>query len=375
MTTQTAPLAISKSVSKIDVLVEHQADKSISIIMPTYEAGRPVKQNAIRFRNLLAEVIEELVRSGESQTQAEARVQPLVEIADDTYFWQHQKPGLAIYLADGNVIAVGLHESPAEAAIVGKHFYLTPVALDAADKKSCLVLSLSWEEAKLFSASRSEVIVEETDVFPIALRDVILPPDPEVQLQFRTQGAGDTGSAVFHGQGQGEDTIESDRKRFLSEVGKRLNGVLDQQRQPLILVATDEVAGEFLAATKLEPVGTIQASPDGLEAKDFTERVLESVNRISVSAASESMGEQLGNALAAKRASRELSEVLDAAAIGRVQILLVNSRLVKEAAAIEVATRQRANLAVIRTLQTRGELLAETSDVLGSDLVAAIYRY
>lgn len=251
--------ATSQAASKIAELVDQQGEKSISIIMPTYQEGRQVKQNAIRFKNLLSQVVQELEAQGEYETQAEIRVKLLSDLTLDDHFWQHQSAGVAIVMAHGQVTAIGLHDTPAEHATVSEYFYLTPVALDAAGKKSYRVLALTWEEAKLYAATRSEVEPENNAQFPVALRDVVLAPDAEEQLQCRTQGHSD-GGTMFHGQGEGEQMIQSDRRRFLSEVGKRLNSLHEQPPLPLILVGTDEVLGEFKSVTKVGASHTVTAS-------------------------------------------------------------------------------------------------------------------
>lgn len=78
--------ATSHAASKIDELVDQQGEKSISIVMPTYEAGRQVKQNAIRFKNLLSQVVQEPVAQGDSEAEAEYRIQPLFDLTSDDNF-------------------------------------------------------------------------------------------------------------------------------------------------------------------------------------------------------------------------------------------------------------------------------------------------
>ncbi len=366
--------ATSHAASKIAELVEQQGEKSISIIMPTYKEGRQVKQNAIRFKNLLSRVVRELEVQGESETQAETRVQLLFDLTLDDHFWQHQSAGVAIFMAHGQVTAVELHDAPAEHATVSEHFYLTPVALDAAGKKNYRVLALTWEEAKLYTATRSEVEPEKNAQFPVALSDVVLPPDAEEQLQVRTQSHSD-GGTMFHGQGEGEQMIQSDRRRFLSEVGKRMNSLHEQPPLSLILVGTDEVLGEFKSVTKVKASQTVAASPDGLSSQELTNRILSVVNGKDSADAHQQLTERLGTALADHRASRDLVEIVEVATTGRIQTLLVNTRLATEGQQPEVDVCQLVNSAVIRTIQNGGEIVAVTDDVLDTDLIAAIYRY
>ncbi len=361
----------------IDELVDFVGENSISMIMPTYRAGRQVKQNAIRFKNLLSTVVVKLVEQGESEHAANHRLRSLFNLAREDEFWQHQSSGLAVYLTDdGRITAIALCEEPPELAIVSTHFYLVPVVLEAAGNKDYRVLTLSWEEARLYSANRSHVRAVENRQFPVVLRDVILPPDTEDQLQFRTQGQGNgLRSTMFHGQGKGEGMIESDRKRFLAEVGRRLNNLLEQPPLSLILVGTAEVQGEFLSESNFEPLYRILTSPDGLNEQELFQRVLSVVNEDDSTQASERLVEQLGTALAAGRGSRDLEKIVEAAAEGRVQTLLVSRKLKTDGQELGEKECPPANLAVIRTLQTDGNIIAVSSDVLDTADVAAIYRF
>ncbi len=99
-------------------LVQQTQENSVSIVLPTYQASRDVEQNAIRFKNLLRNTQQELIRKGVSQREAERQLTPLSVLQRDDHFWQHQSAGLAVYLADGVQTVVKLHWSPDEFTMV-----------------------------------------------------------------------------------------------------------------------------------------------------------------------------------------------------------------------------------------------------------------
>jgi len=90
------------------------------------------------------------------------------------------------------------------------------------------------------------------------------------------------------------------------------------------------------------------------KSQELTDRVLSVVNGDDSADAHQQLGEQLGTALAYNRGSRDLDEVVEAATTGRIQTLLINARLVKEAPEPADNVCRRVNLAVIRTLQYGG---------------------
>ena len=370
------------SSSELTELIDHAQANSLSLLMPTLRTSREVGQNAIRFKNLLKKAVQQLVKSGSSERDAEQRLASLFAKQHDDRFWQHQACGLAVYFAEGVEVTIGLHHSPEERVVVGEHFYITPLAVEVSTYQELTVLALSWDEARLYEASRNAFEAVDTDLFPVALRDVVLPPDGEDQLQFRTQqGAGGDG-AMFHGQGQGEAILQADRRQFLIEVARRMESLYGTGYRSLMLVATNEVAGHLTATTDLKPRHLINASPDGLKLQQLREKVIQELDSLE---GKQEWGEQLGSALAQGKATTDLSEILTAATLGRVAQLFVKPRELVWGTWDEERMRadvkdsadkiELVNLAIIKTLQAAGEIIATDEGVLANTPMAAMFRY
>ena len=127
--------------------------------------------------------------------------------------------------------------------------------------------------------------------------------------------------------------------------------------------------------SKVEPEHTVTGSPAGLDSHELAQRVLAAVNSEAAGTDNAQLGEQLGTALAAGQASRELKQIIKAASTGRVQTLLINPKLIEETPADASNRRMEINLAVIHTLRNGGEVSPCADAVLGTDEAAAIYRY
>lgn len=362
----------------LEELIDHSQSGSISIVMPTHEAGPQVQQNAIRFKNLVSRAAQELADSGEKHSAIEGRLGPLREMQRNDTFWRHRTGGLAIYFSDesdAGLITIDLHQSPSEFTFISEQFFLATSVLDAVSRQAYTVLALTWEGAKLYHASASSLEPVDNKQFPVLLRDIVLPPDPEEHLQFRTQSTG-SGGTMFHGQGQGEAVIESDRHRFLSEVGKRLQSLTGEQSPPLVVVGTKDVLGEFTKATKVEARHQIEMSPDSVSCSQFEERILarlESIHREQ--AGGNAVIEQFETALAQQRGSRNVDQIFDAANTGRVDCLLIEQRVGYAPSQMPPVALAQINKALIRTLQTGGRVVKCSDSSLGSSAMAAIYRY
>lgn len=310
----------------IEELVNHQQPESISLIMPTYSAGRRVTQNAIRFKNLVREAVDKLMTYSDcSEREAERRLAPLIDRQHDDSFWQKQSAGLAMYFFEGGITSIPLSDSPERLVYLSDHFYIAPIAAQASTTKRHDVLTVTWETANLWEATQADLQPIDCEQFPVDFADIVLPPDREEQLQFHSQRGGDA-DVMYHGQGEGEKSIEADRRRFLSEVGKRVQDLLGTVHDQLIVIATSEVAGQ-LAATGLKPAITISASPAKLARHALHERIREALKYDNEREEQEQkqLKDKLGTALAQGKGSRDPLEIIQAAAAGRVSHLLVDT--------------------------------------------------
>ena len=378
------------SPTRLEDLANHNQSESISVVMPTQQSGRQVQQNAIRFKNLLNEVVARFVSMGTSEHAAEERIAALREYQRDNNFWQHQSEGLALYFCDGQVSTLHLQHAPEPMVTIADHYFITPVAADSSKSQPSSVLTVTWEEAKLYDSVQGRLEPHDCKQFPVGIRDVVLPPDAEEQLQVRTRGGGGNGmdAGMFHGQGEGEQMIESDRKRFLAEVGRRLEDVFNRSLDNLIIIGTDEVIGHLKATTELSKAKTLTASPASMDQNQLSKRVEEFVSGEPDVGCADRI-EHLGNAIAHGKGSKDLTEIIRAALEGRVSDLFINPHQriwgcwnadTQTASIVEEQSNngtsvELVNLAVVLSLRTGAQVVASIDSQLGQEPAAAIFRY
>ncbi len=361
--------------SHLEELTRHSQANSISIIMPTHTSGSQVQQNAIRFKNLVTQAAERLVARGQSPVEIEKRLQPLRELQRNDDFWQHRTSGLALYFSEGQPTTIDLYQRAEEFVFVGERYFLPTSVLEAVSRQPHWALALTWKEARLYEANQTSLLPVDNEYFPVSLRDVVLPPDAEEQLQFRTQSTG-SGGTMFHGQGAGEEMLESDRHRFLSEIGKRLLGVTHEQSLPLVVIGTEELQGEFAKATKVVANYAITLSPDSLSDAEFQERILGQINdEHNAKNNGDALIDQLEVALTQNRASRNIDQILEAAGCGRIDCLLIEQRVGFASDRLTESQLTQINAALIEALQTGSRVVKCTDGSLVSSPMAAIYRY
>ena len=343
------------------------AEPCVSILMRTHRTGQETQQGPIRLKNLLGEAAKKLKAAGHDDSILDR----IASKPNEHGFWQRQGDGLAIYLTPTDCRMFRLDRQVEESVCVGNAFLVQPLIGESNSGGSYFVLSLSWDEAKLFHANGETLELIETGTLPAKFDELVPPSDPDESLQntsHRSVGnSAGTSTAMFHGQGEGEDKIEADRDQYLSIVGGAVEAAIYNTGQPLVVVATSEVTGHFKATTKVEVTAKVDGSPSEWSDVEIREHAHQAIMPMLKSAHSE-FGERFATAVASSKASDNLDDVLKAAQNGRVDSLMVcHQRNLLE----------QTNQVVIETLRTGGSVFQCNPESMPGNkaTVAAIFRY
>jgi hypothetical protein len=85
------------SIDELKSLVENPEDPCVSLYMSMVKAGPEVRQNPIRFKNLIREAEARLDTMESRHTEAVDFLQPAKEL-DTAEFWENQDHGLVIFV-------------------------------------------------------------------------------------------------------------------------------------------------------------------------------------------------------------------------------------------------------------------------------------
>jgi hypothetical protein len=221
-------------------LINFQNDYCITVYLPTVRAGAEVRQGRIRLKNLVREAEDPLINGGMRTPQAHSLLEPLKKLNIDDQFWQHQKEGLAIFLAPGFLAFYHLPFRFEESLHLGTRFYLKPVLPLLTGDGLYYVLALSQNSVRLLQCTREGVKELELDNVPKSLAEALQYDDPEKQLQYHSnslEGTGQQSAAIFHGHGAGIDDSKDNILRYFRQVDRGLREVLREETSPLFLAA------------------------------------------------------------------------------------------------------------------------------------------
>lgn len=318
------------ALDQIKGLAEQTQSPSISIFLPTHRAGEDTQQDPIRFKTLLREAELRLLDKGMGPREVSALLQPAQALLDEAYFWQHQREGLAVFIAPDDFHYYHLPFRVEELLVIARSYYATPVLPLFTNNGHYYILAISQNEVRLFEGTRYSVgQIDLPDGTPESLDEALKSDDPEKQLQFHSgtsQGTSQGGvrSSMFHGQGPGDEEQEDRIEGYLNLVDAALKEIFREKQEPLILAGVDYLLPIYHKVSEYANIMKegITGSHEHLRPEELQEQawpIVEPYFRQEM----ETVVEQYRQLAATGKATDSIEEIVTAAFYGRVDKLLL----------------------------------------------------
>lgn len=369
-----------------------------SLVMPTVKAGREVRQNAIRFKNLLHEAIEQTERMGDPAEELRMTLSQCEPIIDDDDWWQHQDEGLALLVTSRGHDFIQLPNPPEEFVFTGTVPYIRPLVKAIQDDSRFHILAVSQNRVRLFRASKSTIEQLEPQDLPKDLRSALAIDEYQSSLQQHSSdpSIGKEGT-IFHGHGgSGMEVRKSDELRLYFQ---KLNHALENEQElkttPLIFAGVEYLFPMFRDTSNhpdlvAEP---LTGNPDDENPKSLRDRawgLLEKRFATSI----QRLLEKVDTSGVSETTCIEIEEIIKAAQQGAVETLLirddaqiwgtvdgtdgsVTSRLERiNDEDIARGAQDLLNLAAVKTVATGGTVYTLPSNEIGETQQAiAVLRF
>ncbi|MCJ7521249.1 MAG: hypothetical protein MUP21_03400 [Dehalococcoidia bacterium] len=318
------------ALDQIKGLAEQTQSPSISIFLPTHRAGEDTQQDPIRFKTLLREAELRLLDKGMGPREVSALLQPAQALLDEAYFWQHQREGLAVFIAPDDFHYYHLPFRVEELLVIARSYYATPVLPLFTNNGHYYILAISQNEVRLFEGTRYSVgQIDLPDGTPESLDEALKSDDPEKQLQFHSgtsQGTSQGGvrSSMFHGQGPGDEEQEDRIEGYLNLVDAALKEIFREKQEPLILAGVDYLLPIYHKVSEYANIMKegITGSHEHLRPEELQEQawpIVEPYFRQEM----ETVVGQYRQLAATGKATDSIEEIVTAAFYGRVDKLLL----------------------------------------------------
>ncbi|BDA70339.1 hypothetical protein RIVM261_066330 [Rivularia sp. IAM M-261] len=383
---------------EIKSLLEQPKQNSISIYMPTHPAGPEVRQDPIRFKNLIKEAEARLIEAGLEEQEANALLKKAHEL-DNAEFWEELgERGLAIFISNDTFRYYAVPLEFDELVVVTDRFHVKPLLRMLNANGRFYILTLSQKEVKFFEATRYSIEEVEVENMPKSLDEALNYDEDAKDGQFRiaTSKGGTANAAVqpgsFHGQGSpDQDKHQVDILQFFYLIDGALHDKLHEDTAPLVLAGVEYLLPLYRSASSYKHVleegitGNVKIeSPQELHAQAWT--IVEPYFHQSQQQVLERFHELYGSN--SGKASNNIKEIVSAAYYHRIDSLLVavgeqqwglfdpSSETVYLHPEEEAGDEDLLDLAAAHTLLNGGTVYAvEPQEVPYSTPVAAIFRY
>jgi len=381
------------TLDQIKGLAQQIQSPGISIFLPTHRAGQDTQQDPIRFKNLLREAELSLLDKGMGPREVSALLQPAQALLDEAYFWQHQRDGLAVFIASDDFHYYHLPFRVEELLIIARSYYVKPVLPLFTNNGHYYVLAISQDEVRLFEGTRYSVgQIDLPEGTPESLDEALKFDDPEKQLQFHTgtsQGGIRTG--MFHGQGPGDEEQKERIERYLNLVDAGLKEIFRETQAPLVLAGVEYLLPLYHKVSEYAHIMKegITGSPEHLRPEELQEQawtIVESYFRQEM----EKAVEQYQQLAVTAKATDNIEEIVAAAFYGRVDKLLlaIDAQIwgifdpdTGKVVHYQAGQSQEDDLALLdfaamQTLQKDGSVYALLQEDMPTDSpIAAVLRY
>ena len=203
---------LNENPDKLLEVLKRRGGIRVSILLPITKETGELRQNASRLKNLYKEALDKLLENGLSQENAEAFLQPVRPLLNDSKSLYRPAESL-VFLIDGqSASVVDIHDKSDSLVSVGNRFIIKPLLPLVQNDSAFTVVCLSLGRVRVYAGTRMAIREIEVPDMPTSLKDAIKFDDPEKSLQHhtaKTEAAsgrpGQAPVAAMHGQGLPSD--------------------------------------------------------------------------------------------------------------------------------------------------------------------------
>lgn len=346
---------------EIHRLLDADVGPCVSIYLPTHRTTQDTDKDRLLLRDLTGQAVEQL-RAADAPADVVTSIEEdlLYLVDEDPRFWDTQADSLAIFAAPGHFETHRLPNQLAATVEVSDRFHLTPLLRAVTFPHAAWVLAISQGAVRLLEVSPSG-------------------PPVEVQIDGMPEDAWES---------DGNKVVRPREAAYARRVDTALRTVLTGSSLPLVLAASQPMAGLFTAANTYPHLvaDRVPGSPDttsDAELADATRTILDGVYADQLAA----FADRFDTMRSQGRTAVDLSDLARLATLGAVDTLLVDIDASVPGSVDDVGgvsfdeTNDAANYGVTdeiarRVLQASGRVLAvRADDIPDGATAAAILRY
>jgi len=382
------------SIDELKDLIHYRAEPCISLYAPMKRAGKEVRQNQIRYKNLLSNAEKSLKEIGFRSIQIKDILAPAAKLIDNTPFWNNQGDGLAVFISPEDFRVYRLPVAFNELAVVAGRYHLKQLLPIFSGEQHYFVLAIGQKDIRVYRGSEFGLVQLEIEGMPESIDDITKYDDSEKQLQYHTgTSSGKKGrrDAVFHGQGIGGDDTrqKKDILRYFREIDNKLPGYIKHGNAPIVLAAVESLHGIYKEANSSPMLldEGLRVNPFDFDDRELHERIWEIVSPILDRKKDEEL-EKYHEMKSKGKASNKIEDILTTAQAGGIDTLFFEEGYQRwgsyrpKEGKLDLHEKAKPgdddliDLAAVMTMENHGSVFALSADKMPESAnLAAVYRF
>jgi hypothetical protein len=310
-------------------LVHVKGGPCASLYVALDPVGHEGMGDRLRLQKAAESAERQLLDRGYDRHQVTKLLQPVHDFPL-TPSWGRRGKSMAILLGPNTSRFLKLTQPVAEEAWGEDHLHLRPLLPLVVESDRFYLLTISENRVQLYAGNGEELSPLDVAGLPKNLDEVTQLDVEDRGSQTHSANAGGLGrrGAIFHGHGGKADTAKISRQEYLQSIYDAIEPLVKKNPWPLVLAGVEEDVASWPSlarnVTMLEDF--VSGNPDYAAVDELHERAWQIVHA-GAKAEQRVAFNRLANVRGTAQAVSGLSQVLPAAAAGRVDTLFIDSRL------------------------------------------------
>jgi hypothetical protein len=244
---------------------------------------------------------------------------------DSDEVWREVSEGLAAFIAPGESRVLRVDVTMPEHVAVGDRFYLRPLLRAFREDERFFALALDKNGSRLLEADRGGHRRVSLGTTPVSLDEAMKYEDAEPNLAHSGHSPGQAGGSTWGGYGVEKDVATEHTTRFARLLESGVHDAISDRQIPLILLGVERLVSayregnEYPWLVKEQVLGATDYLPDA-EVVALARKALEPIFDARI----QSDLDELAGHEASSLVSHDASEIVAAAATGRVKTLFLD---------------------------------------------------
>jgi len=359
--------------TNVQGLIEAKGKHLLSIYITTHRASHN-EEDRIRFKNALSEAEEKLEHQKIDPDIIKKTLRPGKELLDNESFWLHQSDGLCAFSDGTNFQYYKIPYSPPTIVHVGERYITFPLVEVMDRKKRFFILNLSMKQIDFYEGNAYSITdIKIEDVVPKNKDEIMKLYIKEKSLQHHSSP-----SAIYHGQGGGEENEKAYTEEYLRQIDKGLMTFMHDERCPLILAGVDHITSMYQKISKYNHVmeETISGNHEHTEPTLLHEKAWSIMDHAQNSG--EKLKEKYGYSKSKRMTDEDQKSIYNNSLNGRVSDLIVPINQVNQALKNNSYDANEVNETIIAAYHNGSEIHFIDQELNTSDshpIFKAILRY